>query len=89
MVGLALTYFFVYVVRQGVTSWFVFYLLQVTPAFSLIFSALADWLFEGAAPAPAWRLAASVFHSSAGGGSDASAACMPRTSSPPSVGFLV
>ena len=29
MVGLALTYFFVYVVRQGVTSWFVFYLLQV------------------------------------------------------------
>ena len=29
MVGLALTYFFIYVVRQGVTSWFVFYLLQV------------------------------------------------------------
>jgi sugar phosphate permease len=29
VVGLALTYFFVYVVRQGVTSWFVFYLLQV------------------------------------------------------------
>ena len=27
--GLALTYFFIYVVRQGVTSWFVFYLLQV------------------------------------------------------------
>lgn len=30
VVGLALTYFFVYVVRQGVTSWFVFYLLQVS-----------------------------------------------------------
>lgn len=29
VVGLAFTYFFVYVVRQGVTSWFVFYLLQV------------------------------------------------------------
>ena len=29
VVGLAITYFFVYVVRQGVTSWFVFYLLQV------------------------------------------------------------
>ena len=29
VVGLALTYFFVYVVRQGVTSWFVFYLMQV------------------------------------------------------------
>lgn len=29
MVGLALTYFFIYVVRQGVTSWFVFYLIQV------------------------------------------------------------
>lgn len=29
MVGLALTYFFIYIVRQGVTSWFVFYLLQV------------------------------------------------------------
>ena len=26
--GMALTYFFVYVIRQGVTSWFVFYLLQ-------------------------------------------------------------
>ena len=32
MVMLALTYFFVYVVRQGVTSWFVFYLLQVRAA---------------------------------------------------------
>lgn len=30
VVGLALTYFFIYVVRQGVTSWFVFYLLQVS-----------------------------------------------------------
>jgi MFS transporter, OPA family, sugar phosphate sensor protein UhpC len=29
VVGLAFTYFFIYVVRQGVTSWFVFYLLQV------------------------------------------------------------
>lgn len=27
--GMALTYFFIYVVRQGVTSWFVFYLMQV------------------------------------------------------------
>ena len=27
--GMALTYFFVYVVRQGVTSWFVFYLIKV------------------------------------------------------------
>lgn len=26
--GMALTYFFIYVVRQGVTSWFVFYLMQ-------------------------------------------------------------
>jgi len=26
--GMALTYFFVYVIRQGVTSWFVFYMLQ-------------------------------------------------------------
>lgn len=25
---MALTYFFVYVVRQGVTSWFVFYLMK-------------------------------------------------------------
>ena len=29
VVGLAITYFFIYVVRQGITSWFVFYLLQV------------------------------------------------------------
>ena len=28
--GLALTYFFIYIVRQGVTSWFVFYLLQAS-----------------------------------------------------------
>jgi hypothetical protein len=27
--GMALTYFCIYVVRQGVTSWFVFYLLKV------------------------------------------------------------
>lgn len=27
--GMALTYFFIYVVRQGVTSWFVFYLIKV------------------------------------------------------------
>ena len=27
--GMAFTYFFVYVVRQGVTSWFVFYLIKV------------------------------------------------------------
>lgn len=26
--GMALTYFFIYVIRQGVTSWFVFYLIQ-------------------------------------------------------------
>ena len=26
--GMALTYFFIYVVRQGVTSWFVFYLIK-------------------------------------------------------------
>uniref|UniRef100_A0A7S0YG03 Major facilitator superfamily (MFS) profile domain-containing protein n=1 Tax=Polytomella parva TaxID=51329 RepID=A0A7S0YG03_9CHLO len=26
--GLALTYFFIYIVRQGVTSWFVFYLMK-------------------------------------------------------------
>jgi len=26
--GMAFTYFFIYVIRQGVTSWFVFYLLQ-------------------------------------------------------------
>lgn len=29
--GMALTYFFIYVVRQGVTSWFVFYLMKVLP----------------------------------------------------------
>ena len=29
--GMALTYFFIYVVRQGVTSWFVFYLIKVSP----------------------------------------------------------
>ena len=29
--GMALTYFFVYVVRQGVTSWFVFYLIKARP----------------------------------------------------------
>ena len=40
MVGLALTYFFIYVVRQGVTSWFVFYLLQVTPVCVALFSGL-------------------------------------------------
>ena len=27
--AMALTYFFIYVVRQGVTSWFVFYLIKV------------------------------------------------------------
>jgi MFS transporter, OPA family, sugar phosphate sensor protein UhpC len=27
--GMALTYFFIYIVRQGVTSWFVFYLIKV------------------------------------------------------------
>jgi sugar phosphate permease len=31
--GMALTYFFVYVVRQGVTSWFVFYLIKARPRF--------------------------------------------------------
>lgn len=31
--GMALTYFFIYVVRQGVTSWFVFYLMQVRANF--------------------------------------------------------
>jgi sugar phosphate permease len=30
VVGLALTYFFIYIVRQGVTSWFVFYLMQAS-----------------------------------------------------------
>ena len=30
--GMALTYFFIYVVRQGVTSWFVFYLMKVRHA---------------------------------------------------------
>ena len=30
--GMAFTYFFIYVVRQGVTSWFVFYLIKVSPA---------------------------------------------------------
>ena len=30
--GMALTYFFIYVVRQGVTSWFVFYLIKVGAA---------------------------------------------------------
>jgi len=30
--GMALTYFFIYVVRQGVTSWFVFYLIKVSTA---------------------------------------------------------
>lgn len=34
--GMALTYFFIYVVRQGVTSWFVFYLMQVWAIFSLL-----------------------------------------------------
>ena len=29
--AMALTYFFIYVVRQGVTSWFVFYLIKVLP----------------------------------------------------------
>ena len=29
--GMALTYFCIYVVRQGVTSWFVFYLMKVRP----------------------------------------------------------
>lgn len=32
--GMALTYFFIYVVRQGVTSWFVFYLMKVHPPYS-------------------------------------------------------
>ena len=31
--GMAFTYFFVYVVRQGVTSWFVFYLIKVPDTF--------------------------------------------------------
>ena len=44
MVGLALTYFFIYVVRQGVTSWFVFYLLQVTPVCVALFSGLLHGL---------------------------------------------
>ena len=33
--GMALTYFFIYVVRQGVTSWFVFYLMKVPPPYFL------------------------------------------------------
>lgn len=32
----AISYFFVYVVRQGVTSWFIFY-LKVQPLFVLIY----------------------------------------------------
>ena len=40
MVGLALTYFFIYVVRQGVTSWFVFYLLQASARAQLFAHAL-------------------------------------------------
>ena len=35
--GMALTYFFIYVVRQGVTSWFVFYLIKVGPPSSVQF----------------------------------------------------
>ena len=37
--AMALTYFFIYVVRQGVTSWFVFYLIKVRPS-----SPTATWL---------------------------------------------
>lgn len=37
--GMALTYFFIYVVRQGVTSWFVFYLIKV--CFLLVNSSFA------------------------------------------------
>ncbi len=33
--GMAFTYFFIYVVRQGVTSWFVFYLIKVSTAQAL------------------------------------------------------
>lgn len=47
MVGLALTYFFVYVVRQGVTSWFVFYLLQVG-------AQLLRWFVPCCAAPPGW-----------------------------------
>ena len=31
--GMAFTYFFIYVVRQGVTSWFVFYLIKVSATY--------------------------------------------------------
>lgn len=35
----ALTYFCIYVVRQGVTSWFVFYLMKVCRMPALLFGA--------------------------------------------------
>ena len=46
--GMALTYFFIYVVRQGVTSWFVFYLMKVR---------CCRWLFDVVAlhEAMAWQ----------------------------------
>lgn len=49
--GMALTYFFIYVVRQGVTSWFVFYLIKVRarplPFFIPCCSSSADWQAGG------------------------------------------
>lgn len=38
--GMAFTYFFIYVVRQGVTSWFIFYLIKVMTLASLPVSVL-------------------------------------------------
>ena len=46
--GMALTYFFIYVVRQGVTSWFVFYLMKVDPLDSPPLLAMFEAAFAGA-----------------------------------------
>lgn len=45
--GMALTYFFIYVVRQGVTSWFVFYLMKVPlPHFFLATSKVVEKILQ-------------------------------------------
>ena len=41
--GMALTYFFIYVVRQGVTSWFVFYLIKVGSSCSVQCGSCRGW----------------------------------------------
>lgn len=49
---LAVTYFFVYLIRQGCTSWLVFYLLEAKGA---VDAAAAALTVSGGSASPGWR----------------------------------